>query len=332
MSAAKRTRLRPARFASYIAASAAAMNACVSSIFRPAAAPTLIVTGMTLPSCSNLCSSTALRSRSPSLTAPFAVDLAADDRELLAAVAREHVLGPDGLVHHLGDARQHHVTRHVSELIVDLLEVIDVDEQQGQRLLVAQREADLRVQPVDEVAAVERRGQTVAQRRFEQLLLIVLVDVVLIREPENRRRADRNLVAVDQIVTIDALAVAERPVRRPQVGEHHLPAVPFDRGVLARHAVVQHANVGLLAAAEHRPLALQLVHFPEAGPGDHDQIGARAGSRARSRLDGRRTVDRGVLVRPWHPASMLTEVAARSLDRQRAGTHTRRRNTDAPFS
>ena len=45
ISAANRTRLRPARFASYIAASAAAMNACVSSIFRPAAAPTLIVTG-----------------------------------------------------------------------------------------------------------------------------------------------------------------------------------------------------------------------------------------------------------------------------------------------
>src|SRR5262249_40669382 len=62
-SRAKQTRFRPARLASYMAASADAMNAWVSSILRAAATPTLTVTGMVLPPCWKRWPSTALRSR-----------------------------------------------------------------------------------------------------------------------------------------------------------------------------------------------------------------------------------------------------------------------------
>ena len=234
---------------------------------------------------------------------PLEVDLATDHRELLAAVARQDVLGADRLRHHAGDGGQHRVTGQVTVGVVDLLEVVDVDEQQRQRLLVPDREADLRVQAIDEVAAVEGRRQTVAQRRLEQLLLVVLVDLVLVREAEDRRRADRDLVAVRQVVTRDPATVAERAVGRAQVDQHHLAAVAFDRGVLARDAVVEHPDVGALAAAERRALALELIHLPEAGPRDHHQVRAGAPTSARRRRDGRRSVECGVFQRLRHPAS-----------------------------
>ena len=245
-----------------------------------------------------------------------------DHRELLAAVAREDVLGADRLRHHAGDGGQHGVTGQVTVGVVDLLEVVDVDEQQRQRLLVPDREADLRVQAIDEVAAVEGRRQAVAQRRLEQLLLIVLVDLVLVREAEDRRRADRDLVAVGQVVTRDPATVAERAVGRAQVDQHHLAAVAFDRGVLARDAVVEHPDVGALAAAERRALALELIHLPEAGPRDDDQVRARAPASARRRRDGRRSVECGVFQRLRHPASMLTETGRRrTVGRAKGPSH-----------
>ena len=63
------------------------------------------------------------------------LDLAADDGELLAAVARQHVLGADRRGHHARDAPPAPGRRaRWPYVVVDLLEVVDVDEQQRQRL------------------------------------------------------------------------------------------------------------------------------------------------------------------------------------------------------
>jgi hypothetical protein len=98
---------------------------------------------MTLPACSKRCCATATRSRSHQRQCAIASISRQMTANFLAAVARQHVFGPDRRGHDPRDARQHLVTGQVTVLVVDLLEVVDVDEQQRQRLLVADGEADL---------------------------------------------------------------------------------------------------------------------------------------------------------------------------------------------
>ena len=51
-------------------------------------------------------------------------------------------------------------------------------------------------------------------------------------------------------------------------------ALDHELGVLARDAVVEEADVRLLAAADDRLVALELVHLADAGAGEHHQVGA----------------------------------------------------------
>ena len=232
---------------------------------------------------------------------PLEVDLATDHRELLAAVARQDVLGADRLRHHAGDGGQHRVAGQVTVGVVDLLEVVDVDEQQRQRLLVPDREADLRVQAIDEVAAVEGRRQTVAQRRLEQLLLVVLVDLVLVREAEDRRRADRDLVAVGQVVTLDPATVAERAVGRARSTSTILPP---SRSIAACSRETPSSSTRMSVrsprpSVERSPLSLYIS--PKLGPEITTRY-ALGPPRARRRRDGRRSVECGVFQRLRHPA------------------------------
>src|SRR5262249_14258536 len=82
-------------------------------------------------------------------------------------------------------------------------------------------------------------------------------------------------------------AVAVGAVGRSQVFEEHLGALLDDAGVIARDAVVQQPQVGLVAAADDRLVLLQLVHLAHVGPGHHDQVGV-----VLSRVAGRRGLRR----------------------------------------
>ena len=53
-----------------------------------------------------------------------------DDRELVAAEAREDVGRPQRLAHRAAQLREHDVADHVAEAVVDLLELVDVEQQQ----------------------------------------------------------------------------------------------------------------------------------------------------------------------------------------------------------
>ena len=53
-------------------------------------------------------------------------------------------------------------------------------------------------------------------------------------------------------------------------------ALDHDLGVLARDAVVEQPDLRLLAAADDRLLALDLVHLADAGAGQDHQVGAVA--------------------------------------------------------
>ena len=64
-------------------------------------------------------------------------DHAAQDGELLAAVAGEDVLVADRLEHEAGELGQHAVAAQVAVGVVDRLEVVEVEEEQGERAPVA---------------------------------------------------------------------------------------------------------------------------------------------------------------------------------------------------
>ena len=69
------------------------------------------------------------------------VGLGQDEHELLAAVAADHVARPQVGADRLGDAAQDDVAGRVAVGVVDGLEVVDVDEGDRQRPLVARRRA-----------------------------------------------------------------------------------------------------------------------------------------------------------------------------------------------
>ena len=57
-------------------------------------------------------------------------------RELVAAETGDHIAGAGGFLQPAGDLDQHLVADQVSEVIVDLLEPVEVDEQQRHRMAV----------------------------------------------------------------------------------------------------------------------------------------------------------------------------------------------------
>ena len=166
------------------------------------------------------------------------VDAAHEHGELLAAVARQHVLGAQRVVEHADHRAQHVVADEVAVRVVELLEVIDVEHEQRQRLRVPLGEADLGAEPLDEVAAVERARQPVAQRRLEQLPLRRLLDGVVARELEHRRLADADLHALFEHALLHALAVDEGAVLRAEIGEQRAVGDGRDARVAARDAFV----------------------------------------------------------------------------------------------
>src|SRR6185437_15447694 len=66
-----------------------------------------------------------------------------DDRELLAAVPREHLVAADPLLDDARDLLEDVVARQVAVDVVDLLEVVDVQQQEAEVARVAPRPHEL---------------------------------------------------------------------------------------------------------------------------------------------------------------------------------------------
>ena len=91
--------------------------------------------------------------------------LGQDEHELLAAVAADQVATRAGCAEmRLGDAAQHDVADAVAVRVVDGLEVVDVDEGDRQRALVARRALDLGEERAEQGLAVGDAGQAVDRR------------------------------------------------------------------------------------------------------------------------------------------------------------------------
>ncbi len=94
------------------------------------------------------------------------------DDELLAAVARDHVTGPQGARAYLGQRLDHQVAGRVAEAVVDLLEVVDIDHQHGELVAAAPGPRLFLAREFEERAAVEHAGQRVDQRQAPQIVLV----------------------------------------------------------------------------------------------------------------------------------------------------------------
>ena len=129
--------------------------------------------------------------------------VAADDEdpELVAAEAADGVRCAGLGAEHLDDAAQDRVARTVALGVVDALEVVEVEHDEGERVAVALGPGDLRLEALLEPAAVQRAGQRVAARDAGQLVAVRAVVARLPRadpgrvdeaagEEERERRAD----------------------------------------------------------------------------------------------------------------------------------------------
>ncbi len=116
--------------------------------------------------------------------------------ELLAAVARDQVLGPGRLAEHAGHLAEHGVAGVVAERVVDPLEVVDVEHQDRQAEPRDVAEVGQRPDLVEEERPVVQAGQRVAHGPLEHLALEPLVAGVEADELDDDRRAEPDAVAV----------------------------------------------------------------------------------------------------------------------------------------
>ena len=93
-----------------------------------------------------------------------AVDVLAEDGELVAPDARRRVLGAQDAGDAPGDRDEQLVARGVAEAVVDVLEAVEVAEEHRRRDAVAARAGQRLAQPVLEQRAVREPGERVVQR------------------------------------------------------------------------------------------------------------------------------------------------------------------------
>ncbi|MNE67137.1 hypothetical protein D3C80_1627280 [compost metagenome] len=83
----------------------------------------------------------------------------AQHHEFLTTQPTEHVGAPQPVVDALAQAAQHMIAHCMAELIVDPLEMVDVQHDDGQVLLVAMGTLQFRLEPLLEIASVVDAGQ-----------------------------------------------------------------------------------------------------------------------------------------------------------------------------
>ncbi len=185
-----------------------------------------------------------------------AVARAHDHAELLAAEAADDVLRADGRAQRLGELLQHLVADAVAVDVVDPLEVVDVEHEDGDGAMRAARLLQRVQQPLVERAVVEEAGQRVGLR--------------LMLEPRaDLRVVERERGGVGEALRELELGLAEhRLLAEPVDVEHALDLGAGDErdrderlGIdrRARHDADPRIEVRLLTSAASRRLATQPV-------------------------------------------------------------------------
>src|SRR5574340_587237 len=117
--------------------------------------------------------------------------------KLLSAIAGDRVAHPQLGLDEVGHAHQHFIARLMAIAVVDALELVDVEEHAGQRMLVAACLADFNLAAVFEVTAVLNPGQRISQPELLQAFL---------REGAFQAPlSNTNLVSNSQVAVYDAI-------------------------------------------------------------------------------------------------------------------------------
>ncbi len=226
------------------------------------AAPIEMVTRMVSLWKTKRLSSIFSRRPSASARAPSRVVSGRMIGELLAAVAREHLVAPDALLDDARDLLEHVVAGEVAVHVVDLLEVVDVEHQEAQVARVAARAHELLVEGLEQVPLDVHLRQTIDDGHPVDLFVVLRLDVLPAQELEDGG-ADLDAVAVAEArLAHDLLVVDVRAVGRPVVDAPPGAAALLEVRVPARDAVALEDDVVLGAApdadgagVEHEPAA-----------------------------------------------------------------------------
>src|SRR5690606_7315961 len=116
--------------------------------------------------------------------------------ELLATVAGEQILHPQRVRDRAGHLDQYLVARLMTVVIVERLEMVDVEQQQRQRLAMPHGEGKLTLQTVVEDTTIVRLRQCVPQCRLVHADDGLLLEGVLAGEACERALAEPQAYAV----------------------------------------------------------------------------------------------------------------------------------------
>ena len=105
------------------------------------------------------------RRRSANVVAALGRRLGKNRHELLAAIPRDDVDLAHRVLEQRAQLSQHAVAGEVADGVVDPLEMVDVEQQQRERRVVAPRPVDLGGQPVEQRAPVENARQRIGRRQ-----------------------------------------------------------------------------------------------------------------------------------------------------------------------
>ena len=196
----------------------------------------------------------AARARSTATSACVLVGLGHEQRELVAAQAGEDVLGAGDVAQRGGDRGEHDVAALVAERVVDRLEVVDVEQRERERPLVAQRARELLAQALVEGAVVGQAGERIGGR---------LLDEDRVGLGVGHRQADELGEVVEH-----ALGVGRQRLGRHGGHGDHAPQAPAHRHGRRQRAAVAHAR-GALARrvaidAHGAPLGVDAMHVVAA--------------------------------------------------------------------
>ena len=97
------------------------------------------------------------------------LDVLLEHDEFVAAEARDEILRPQHFAQPVGDRAQQLVAAGMTERVVDLLELVEVDEQQRRQLLGAVLDRQQASDLVAEIDPVGQRGQFVVARQMADL-------------------------------------------------------------------------------------------------------------------------------------------------------------------
>ena len=126
---------------------------------------------------------------------PLEVGLRQDDGELLAAVAREHLVAADALLDEARHLLEDVVAGEVAVDVVDLLEVVDVEHEEAEIALVTPRAHDLLLERLEQVPLHVHLRETIDDGHPVDLFVVLRLDVLPGQELEDGR-ADLDAVAV----------------------------------------------------------------------------------------------------------------------------------------